>query len=236
MKLGVLCILWFFVRSVVRRLLCHSSFAATLCASMILIGQQLITQHLLIGVPITKGFFEFMKVEHNSEGKAVPSGFPIDVFEAVMETLPYKVTYEYIAFPKNDSPPGYYNRLISQVREQVFDAAVGDVAITAARSDMVQFTYQYMDGGVRLIVPTKSDEAISPWWFMKPLTPALWLTTFAFAILKGILVWFFEHEINPEFQGPPSKLIGKVISFSFSALVFAHREYLSFSFSCIHWI
>ncbi|KAL6001851.1 hypothetical protein ACLOJK_040415 [Asimina triloba] len=111
--------------------------------------------------------------------------------------------------------------------QQVYDAVVGDTTITAARADMVDFTYQYMDAGVRLVVPTKSTEAISPWWFMKPLSPGLWLTTLAFLVLKAILVWFFEREINPEFQGLPSKLIGKILFFSFSTFVFAHREYIS---------
>ncbi|KAL6001853.1 hypothetical protein ACLOJK_040417 [Asimina triloba] len=111
-----------------------------------------------------------------------------------------------------------------------YDAVVGDITMTASRSDMVDFTYPYMDAGVRLIVPIKGDEAVSAWWFMKPLTATLWLTTLAFAVLKGILVWFFEREINPEFQGPPSKVIGKILSFSASTLVFAHREYLSYPF------
>ncbi|KAL6001868.1 hypothetical protein ACLOJK_040432 [Asimina triloba] len=187
----------------------------------------LITPHLRVGVPIKTGFFEFMKVDHvDSDGKTKPSGFPIDVFEAAIATLPYKITYEYFAFEGNHHDPGYYNHLISQVHDKVYDAVVGDTTITASRSDMVDFTYQYMDAGVSLIVPTKSNDAVSPWWFMKPLTPGLWLTTLAAAVLKGILVWLFEKDINPEFQGSPSKLIGKILSFSLSTFVFAHREYI----------
>ncbi|XP_058113150.1 glutamate receptor 2.8-like [Magnolia sinica] len=192
---------------------------------------QLLSKHLQIGVPIKNGFKEFMKVEYNPMGKQVASSFPVDVFQAVIATLPYNISYEFIPYIGNSDAPGYYDELVSQVYLKEYDAVVGDISITAARSDTVDFTYQYMEAGVSMIVPTKDNNSMSPWWFMKPLTTTLWLTTLAVAVLKGVLVWVFEREKNQEFQGLPSELIGKILSFSFSTFVFATHEKLESNYS-----
>lgn len=106
---------------------------------------------------------------------------------------------------------------------QEFDAVVGDITITASRSDYVDFTYQYMEAGVSMIVPVRDDDPSIIWWYMKPLETELWAATFACSVLKGFLVWFFEHRDNKDFQGSDSwDVVGKVIYFSFSAFVFAN--------------
>ncbi|KAK8637482.1 hypothetical protein V6N13_064901 [Hibiscus sabdariffa] len=49
----------------------------------------------------------------------------------------------------------------------------------------------------------------------------------AFFIFTGIVVWLIEHRINNnEFQGSPSEQIGTIFWYSFSTLVFAHKEKL----------
>ncbi|KAL1533164.1 glutamate receptor 2.7-like isoform X3 [Salvia divinorum] len=59
---------------------------------------------------------------------------------------------------------------------------------------------------------------------MKPLTTGLWLTIGAFFIFIGCVVWVLEHRVNKHFQGPPGKQVGMIFWFSFSTLVYAHRE------------
>ncbi|XP_058113824.1 glutamate receptor 2.8-like isoform X2 [Magnolia sinica] len=191
------------------------------------------TKRLKIGVPLKNGFREFMKVDFDQKNKRWnPTGFPIDVFNGVMKTMPYNVNYDFFPYENgHEDDAGYYDEVIYQVFLKEYDAVVGDVSITAARSDTVDFTYQYMEAGVSMIVPTEDNNAMSPWWFMKPLTTTLWLTTLAVAVLKGAMVWFFEHEKNPEFQGSPSKLIGKILFFSFSTFVFATHEKLESNYS-----
>ncbi|KAJ8617182.1 hypothetical protein MRB53_013368 [Persea americana] len=199
---------------------------------------QLIDKKLKIGVPIKNGFNEFMMVEGRSTNThTIVKGFPIDVFDEVMALLPYNISYEFIPFLGNASSPaiydssGYYDSLISEVYLKEFDAVVGDVSITANRSDYVDFTYQYMEAGISMIVPVRDDDTSSPWWFMKPLTTELWATTFAFSVLKGFLVWFFERADNPDFQGSLSQIVGKVLYFSFSIFVSANPEKLNKNYS-----
>ncbi|XP_043710275.1 glutamate receptor 2.8-like [Telopea speciosissima] len=66
---------------------------------------------------------------------------------------------------------------------------------------------------------------------MKPLTTELWLTTISIIVLKGFLVWIFEHGKNPEFQGTTSELVGKILSYSFSIYVFSNQEKLQSNYS-----
>ncbi|XP_058113303.1 glutamate receptor 2.8-like [Magnolia sinica] len=200
---------------------------------------KLTSKKLRIGVPLKNGFKEFIRVDYEDQ-RTIATGFPIDVFEWTMKKLPYNVSYEFIPYKGDQDDPVYYDALISQVYYKVscssawhleFDAVVGDTAITANRSDFVDFTYEYMEAGASLIVPTVDDDTMSAWWFMKPLTTDLWLTTLAFAVLKGILVWVFEHDENPEFQDPSSEMVGKILSFSFSTFVFANSEKLQSNYS-----
>ena len=72
---------------------------------------------LRIGVPVTKGFSEFVKVTHDANNNRTQvTGYSIDVFNAVMETLPYAVNYEFIPFANSSGgSAGSYNDLVYQV-------------------------------------------------------------------------------------------------------------------------
>ncbi|KAK9107188.1 hypothetical protein Syun_023199 [Stephania yunnanensis] len=95
----------------------------------------------------------------------------------------------------------------------MFDVVVGDVTILANRSKYVDFTQPYAESGFRMIAPIKDDDFTeSSWWFLRPLTPELWLITIAFFFMKSILVWLFEREINSDFQGTFSQQVGKISS------------------------
>ena len=107
---------------------------------------------------------------------------------------------------------------------QEFDAVVGDVTILANRSLYVDFTLPYTESGVRMLVPVRDKRQKTAWTFLKPLSADLWLGTGAFFVFTGFIVWFIEHRTNQEFRGPPASQIGSIFYFSFSTLVFAHRE------------
>ncbi|KAL2539076.1 Glutamate receptor 2.7 [Abeliophyllum distichum] len=177
---------------------------------------------LRIGVPVKRGFNEFIKVEKDPETNGfIATGFCIDVFKEVMWSLPFPVPYEVIPF---DQDAGTYDELVYQIFLEKFDAVVGDVTIVANRSRFVDFTLPFTESGVTTIVPIKNDERHNGWIFMKPLTMDLWLTIGGFFIFTGLVVWILEHRVNKEFRGPPAQHIGMIFWFSFSTLVFAHKE------------
>ncbi|XP_068328633.1 glutamate receptor 1.2-like [Pyrus communis] len=176
---------------------------------------------LRVGVPLKTGFKEFVRVDHDFQtNRTYFSGFCIDVFEAAVRGLPYKVHYEFISFP-NASRYWTYSDLVYQVYLQNYDAVVGDTTITANRSQYVDFTIPYTDLGVGMLIKKGKTNM---WIFLKPLSGDLWIASACFFILTGLVVWVIERPVNQEFQGTPLQQIGTIFWFSFSTLVFAHRE------------
>ncbi|XP_031105981.1 glutamate receptor 2.8-like [Ipomoea triloba] len=178
-------------------------------------------KELRIGVPAKKGFEQFINVRTDPQTNITnATGFCIDVFEQVMKSMPYHVPYKYIRF---EIPQGY-DDFVAQVFFGNFDAVVGDVTILSNRSKHVDFTLPFTESGVTIVVPVKQDDRKNAWIFLKPLKKELWGTTAAFFIFIGTVIWVLEHQVNKEFQGPRHKQVGMVFWFSFSTLVYAHRE------------
>ncbi|XP_026408762.1 glutamate receptor 2.9-like isoform X2 [Papaver somniferum] len=183
---------------------------------------------LRIGVPVKQSFNEFVKVENNSgsySGYDV-TGYCVEVFKAAIDELPYAVLYDLIPFQDSTGKAGSYDDLVYQVNAQKYDAAVGDITITASRSELVDFTLPYAEGGVSMVVLVKKDMSKDTWIFLKPLEWKLWVTTGAFFFIIGAVIWILEHRVNREFRGGPHPLYqwGIMLSFSFSTLVFAQKE------------
>nr|GMC77373.1 glutamate receptor 2.8-like [Ipomoea batatas]GMC78021.1 glutamate receptor 2.8-like [Ipomoea batatas] len=179
---------------------------------------------LRVGVPVKGGLEQFVKVTIDPQRNTTKAtGFCIDVFEQVMNSMPYYVPFEYIPFPQGENLPDY-DEFVDQVFNGNFDAVVGDVTILSNRSKHVDFTLPFTESGVTTVVPVKQDDRKNAWIFSKPLRKELWGTSAAFFVLIGTVIWVLEHQENNEFQGPLHKQIGMVFWFSFSTLVFAHRE------------
>ncbi|XVE80459.1 hypothetical protein DITRI_Ditri14bG0141300 [Diplodiscus trichospermus] len=182
---------------------------------------------LRIGVPVVVGFGHFVKViwDPNSHTATSVTGYCIDVFNAVMAAMPYAVSYQFIPFATHaGKSAGTYNDLIFQVYNGVYDAVVGDTTIVANRSRYVDFTLPYTESGVLMIVPIRDNQSKNAWVFLKPLTSDLWVTSGCFFVFIGFVVWVLEHRINEDFRGPPLHQAGTSFWFSFSTMVFAHRE------------
>ncbi|KAL5699084.1 hypothetical protein ACHQM5_030033 [Ranunculus cassubicifolius] len=196
---------------------------------------------LRIGVPVKDGFSEFVKVVKDPRTNATYiTGFCIDVFKVVMESMPYAIPYEFVPFAKADGTnAGDYNELVDQISLQLYDGVVGDLTILSNRSLHVDFTLPFSESGVSMVVRVKDDDRKNAWIFLKPLTMGLWLTTGAFFILTGATVWVLEHRINEDFRGTLPDQIATIFWFSFSTLVFAQKEkvlsYLA-RFVMIIWI
>ncbi|KAJ0984989.1 hypothetical protein J5N97_003345 [Dioscorea zingiberensis] len=99
-----------------------------------------------------------------------------------------------------------------------------ETTITANRSGYVDFTLPYTLAGISMVVPLQNKQSKNAWIFVKPWTLDLWLVSLCFFVFTGFIVWVLEHRINPEFRGPPMNQLGTIFYFTFSTLVFAHRE------------
>eukprot|EP00253_Pinus_taeda_P011673 PITA_11673 len=188
-------------------------------------------KRLKIGVPVKHGFTEFVTVTlDSSRNRSNFSGFCIDVFDAVVNRLDYALPYDLIPYWDNNHTHNY-DDLVHQLHLKKLDAVVGDITIFASRSKHFDFTQPFTESGVVMVVPIKADEANNAWAFMLPFTPGMWCTTAAFFIFTGFVIWLFEHRVNPEFRGRPRQQVVTLLWFSFSTLVFSHREKLVSSLS-----
>uniref|UniRef100_A0A0D3BX46 Glutamate receptor n=1 Tax=Brassica oleracea var. oleracea TaxID=109376 RepID=A0A0D3BX46_BRAOL len=219
-------------------------------------------KRLKIGVATNSGSPQFVKVTRDPITNSTTfSGFCIEYFEAVIQAMPYGVSYDF--FPIEDLD---YKTLVYQVYlevkhyrqffscmscltstkldslndslvllclEQKYDAVVGDTTISANRSKYVEFSLSYTPSGVGLVVPVKDNVKRSSAIFLMPLTWGLWLLSLLSFFIIAIVVWVLEHRLNPEFDGPGNYQISTILWFSFSIMVFApSMSTLSFTLVC----
>ncbi|KAM3714497.1 hypothetical protein ACJW31_01G337000 [Castanea mollissima] len=158
---------------------------------------------LRIGVPVSFNKFVNIKWHSPTDDKPSISGFSIDLFRAVQEALPFPLPHEFIPYMnKHRQMNGTYDQLLYQIKNQVYDAVVGDTTIIANRSLYVDFTLPYAESGVSMVVLVKDDENKDLWIFLKPLSINLWLTIGAAFIFTGekvvnnwsrfvLIIWIF---------------------------------------------
>ncbi|KAI3774206.1 hypothetical protein L1987_48751 [Smallanthus sonchifolius] len=174
---------------------------------------------LRIGVPMRASFKEIVTLVNGSQEI---HGFSVDVFLAALKLIPYSVPYEFVMFGDGHKNPSY-TEFVNKVANNVFDAAVGDIAIITNRTKVVDFTQPYIESGLVVVIPIKKLDS-SAWAFLRPFTPLLWVVAMIFSIIIGVVVWILEHGWNEEFRGPPRKQLVTMFWFAWSTLFFAHRE------------
>lgn len=106
---------------------------------------------------------------------------------------------------------------------QVFDGAVGDIAIITNRTKIVDFTQPYTASGLVVVAPFRKLNT-GAWAFLRPFSRLMWGVTAASFLVVGIVVWILEHRINDEFRGPPRQQLITILWFSLSTMFFSHRE------------
>ncbi|KAF5473005.1 hypothetical protein F2P56_009656 [Juglans regia] len=172
---------------------------------------------LKIAVPGGATFDKFVKVKYGEKpNQNKYDGFCIQMFYKVRDLLGYHLPYEF------EAHNGSYDDLITGVYNKTYDAVIGDVTILAKRLQYVDFTFPYADSSLEMMVPAKPEW--SALMFTVPFTWELWLVTGAILIYTMLVVWFLEHQSNPEFSGPWKNQISTALWFTISSLFFAHRE------------
>ncbi|KAJ6419888.1 hypothetical protein OIU84_029915 [Salix udensis] len=122
---------------------------------------------LRIAVPATSMFKQFVKVSHDeNQNVTLITGFSINVFESVVKCLQYPLIYDMVPFH------GSYDEMVTAVSEKIYDAAVGDIVITANRHQLIEFSQPYLQSGLVTVVVMKADKSQSsrllllPWFFL----------------------------------------------------------------------
>ncbi|CAG7891474.1 unnamed protein product [Brassica rapa] len=182
---------------------------------------------LRIAVPKKDGFNQFVKVTKDANTNVpATSGFCTEVFDTVINQMPYHVPFDYVPFETSDGKSdGNYDEMVYRVFLGEYDGAVGDITILANRSAYVDFALPYSESGIVFVVPVKDEREKGEWVFLKPLTKELWLLTAFSFVYIGMMVWVFEYHADEDFKTHKmSDKISNVFYFSFSTLFFAHRK------------
>ncbi|GMH19544.1 hypothetical protein Nepgr_021385 [Nepenthes gracilis] len=182
-------------------------------------------KRMKIGLPQNHTFPNFVIVP---PGENPPvsnySGFCVELFREVLKLLDYEISYDFIPFP------GTYEDLVDHVYNKSFDAIVGDITILSNRTDYVEFTQPFVESGLSMVLPEKSD-ASKGWIFLRPFRKELWLLTFASLIYTTFIIWVLEHRTNQEFRGSWKNQISASLWFTFSSLFFSQREQINSKFT-----
>ncbi|KAK4366684.1 hypothetical protein RND71_014564 [Anisodus tanguticus] len=173
---------------------------------------------LRIGFPRRASFPEFVTLDgsHNVQG------YCIDLFYEARKLVPYDIPFRFEPFGTGLANPNY-DALVNMVATDVFDAAVGDIAIVTNRTRTVDFTQPYVSTGLVIVAPIDNSES-SAWVFLKPFTLEMWGVTALSFLIIAVVIWILEHRVNDDFRGPPKRQIITMFLFSFSTLFKTNQE------------
>ncbi|GAV89451.1 Lig_chan domain-containing protein/SBP_bac_3 domain-containing protein/ANF_receptor domain-containing protein [Cephalotus follicularis] len=174
---------------------------------------------LRIVVPNRASFVDFVTEVNDSH---TVQGYCIDVFMEALKLVPYDVPYIFKPFGDGRSNPSY-NELVRMVADNVFDAAVGDIAIVTNRTKIVDFTQPYAASGLVILAPVSNTKP-SAWVFFKPFTLEMWGVTASAFVMIAVVIWILEHRVNDDFRGSPKRQLVTMFLFSFSTLFKTNKE------------
>ncbi|KAJ6678421.1 IONOTROPIC GLUTAMATE RECEPTOR [Salix viminalis] len=115
---------------------------------------------------------------------AVPA---TSMFKQFVKCLQYPLIYDMVPFH------GSYDEMVTAVSEKIYDAAVGDIVITANKHQLIEFSQPYLQSGLVTVVVMKSDKSHQSLMFLRPFTQKLWILMAAMTVYTGFVVWVIEH-------------------------------------------
>ncbi|CAF5124527.1 unnamed protein product, partial [Rotaria sp. Silwood1] len=93
-----------------------------------------------------------------------------------------------------------YNEFVQGVSNGVYDIAIGDVTVTAARREFVDFSNAIFDNSLRIITRKTTRTSTDLFAFLKTFTRNLWLLVLGTVIFAGILMFIIERQDNEALQ------------------------------------
>ncbi|CAF1415346.1 unnamed protein product [Adineta ricciae] len=118
------------------------------------------------------------------------TGYAIDLIELLRSQLNFIPDIQLA--PDNQT----YAGLIQAVADGVYDMVVGDVTVTAARRELVDFSNSIFDNALQLMVRKTYTSAPDPLSFLKPFSLNLWITSLFSWVFASVLFCFFERDEN----------------------------------------
>ncbi|XP_019106848.1 glutamate receptor 2.7 isoform X2 [Beta vulgaris subsp. vulgaris] len=184
-----------------------------------------------IAVPVKHKYNNFIAYENKdiclSPNHSFPSytnedfkGYCIKLFQEVLN-ISHSEGLHYQFIPHC----GPYDDIINHVYNKMFDAAVGDFTILAARTELVDFTLPYEESGLSIVLRVnESYNSPRAWIFLKPFTTSMWVVNSCAFLYTMFIIWALENPNNSTFRGPWRNQLSTTTWFALNSIYFAQRE------------
>ncbi|CAF4023918.1 unnamed protein product [Rotaria sordida] len=139
--------------------------------------------NLRIGIIESVPFTIVQQTINASESSTIPySGFVPDLIEMLRSKMEFIPTIELVRSNLT------YTEFVQSVSNGVYDIGIGDVTVTAARRELVDFSNAIFDNSLRIIIRKTPQTSIDLFSFLKTFSRNLWLLVLGTVIFAGILM------------------------------------------------
>lgn len=111
----------------------------------------------------------------------------IDLLQQQMKFIP-----QLILAPSNKT----YTEIIQDVANGVYDMMIGDVAVTAARREIVSFSAAIFDSSLIIVMRKSPVDGVELLSYLRPFSSNLWLSFLASIIYAGLMICLLERQEN----------------------------------------
>ncbi|CAF3047056.1 unnamed protein product [Rotaria sp. Silwood2] len=133
-------------------------------------------------------------IDEHGQNQTTLIGYVPDLINLLQNRMGF--VSQIILAPSNQT----YAGLVDAVANGVYDIVVGDVTITAARSEIVEFSNSIFDNSLRLIVRTNQMSNVYVLAYLRPFSTNLWIMLLAASFFAGLFMRLLEHSENLELQ------------------------------------
>eukprot|EP00904_Undaria_pinnatifida_P014241 jgi/Undpi1/9948/HiC_scaffold_28.g12402.m1 len=120
-------------------------------------------------------------------------GIALDLMQELSDRLGF--TYNIAVANSSVSP----DSVVASVAEGKFDIVASWITITAARMDIVSFSYPYYSSGVSFVYRVEIVDEVSWWKMFQPFEASLWFAVFVATSVVFVLLWVFDGGKNELF-------------------------------------
>ena len=124
------------------------------------------------------------------------AGYCIDLLKILMRELGFSVIIHLVKDGKYGAlnhTTGKWSGLIGEVVEDETDIALVDLTINEQRSEVVDFTYPFMDAGMGVLVKVARRDKNDWTGFLDPFATTLWIALIICINAAVLVVWLLER-------------------------------------------
>ncbi|CAF1551822.1 unnamed protein product, partial [Rotaria sordida] len=133
-------------------------------------------------------------IDNLGQNKTKYTGYICDLIELLKNKIGFVSDIQLV---QSNQP---YSESVEAVAKGDYDIIIGDVTITAARIELVDFSNVIFDTSVGIIARRIPDVNIDPLSFLKPFSSQLWLLVFGICIYAAFLLCLIERQDNERLQ------------------------------------